>query len=100
MIEPAGYGVATCFGPNTQNFRDVVEMLLTNHAAVRVKSGEELTDFVRRCLDSPTFARDLARNALQVVRAQQGAVERTWKLLDRLLIDSPESKSRVQRAAA
>ena len=27
MIEPAAYGVATCFGPNTQNFRDVVAML-------------------------------------------------------------------------
>ena len=50
MIEPAAYGVATCFGPNTQNFRDVVELLLNNGAAVRVNSGEELTTFVRRCL--------------------------------------------------
>ena len=35
MIEPAAYGVATSFGPNTQNFRDVVEMLLGRDAAVR-----------------------------------------------------------------
>ena len=28
MIEPAAYGVAVSFGPNTQNFRDVVAALL------------------------------------------------------------------------
>ena len=28
MIEPAAYGVAACFGPNTRNFRDVVQMLV------------------------------------------------------------------------
>ena len=28
MIEPAAFGVATSFGPNTQNFRDVVAALL------------------------------------------------------------------------
>src|SRR5690606_20883116 len=28
MIEPAAYGVATCFGPNTRNFRDIVAALL------------------------------------------------------------------------
>nr|MCS5629329.1 3-deoxy-D-manno-octulosonic acid transferase [Pirellulaceae bacterium] len=33
MIEPAAYGVTVCFGPNTSNFRDIVEMLLANSAA-------------------------------------------------------------------
>jgi 3-deoxy-D-manno-octulosonic-acid transferase len=29
MLEPAAYGVATCFGPNTWNFRDIVAALTT-----------------------------------------------------------------------
>ena len=28
MIEPAAYGAAVCFGPNTWNFRDVVAQML------------------------------------------------------------------------
>ena len=28
MIEPAAYGAAVCFGPNTWNFRDIVAALL------------------------------------------------------------------------
>ncbi len=55
MIEPAAYGAAICFGPNTQNFRDVVSMLLDREAAVRVNDGAELTAFVRRCLDDSEF---------------------------------------------
>ena len=33
MIEPAAYGAAVLFGPNTDNFRDVVEALLSRRAA-------------------------------------------------------------------
>ncbi len=28
MIEPAAYGAAVCFGPNTWNFRHIVALLL------------------------------------------------------------------------
>jgi 3-deoxy-D-manno-octulosonic-acid transferase len=84
MIEPAAYGVATCFGPNTQNFRDVVEMLLNSQAAVRVTSGEELTAFVRRCLEDPAFASDIGHRAASLVHQQQGVTGRTCLLIDRL----------------
>ena len=76
MIEPAAYGVATCFGPNTQNFRDVVELLLNNLAAVRVNSGDELTAFVRRCLENPHYATELGHNAEAIVRALSTAQRR------------------------
>jgi 3-deoxy-D-manno-octulosonic-acid transferase len=85
MIEPAAYGVATSFGPNTQNFRDVVEMLLGREAAVRVNSGEELTTFVRRCLTDKTYAAALGEHAKELVKEQQGATARTWALLEPLL---------------
>src|SRR4029077_2136200 len=63
MIEPAAYGVATCFGPNTQNFRDVVELLLARAAAARVNSGDELTEFVRRCLVDSVYVAELGQCA-------------------------------------
>src|SRR5207344_3013030 len=33
MLEPAAYGAAVCFGPNTKNFRDIVAALLDANAA-------------------------------------------------------------------
>jgi len=81
MIEPAAYGAAVSFGPNTWNFRDVVERLLAQDAAVVVRDAEALYAFVRRCLAEPNYAADLGRRARQTVTTQLGATERTVRLL-------------------
>jgi len=85
MIEPAGYGAAVSFGPNTWNFRDVVGLLLAHEAAVVVRSGTELEAFVRRCLADPPHAAELGRRAQALVLQNQGAADRTVALLERLL---------------
>src|SRR4029079_7652805 len=41
MIDPAAYGVAVTFGPNTWNFKQVVDALLLNEAAVQVRTRAE-----------------------------------------------------------
>jgi 3-deoxy-D-manno-octulosonic-acid transferase len=84
MIEPAAYGAAVSFGPKTRNFRDVVAALLEAKAAVVVHDGDELTAFVRRCVDDPGFAAELGARAKRVVVAQLGATKRTADLLDAL----------------
>ena len=73
MIEPAAYGAAVCFGPNTQNFRDIVAAMLVHDAAAVVRDGDELTAFVRRCLADPAYADALGRRAAELVRRQLGA---------------------------
>ncbi len=77
MIEPAGYGVAVSFGPNTWNFRDIVGMLLNRQAAVVVQNESDLEAFVRRCIESPQFRQDLGARAQKLVVEQQGATHRT-----------------------
>jgi 3-deoxy-D-manno-octulosonic-acid transferase len=81
MIEPAAYGAAVCFGPNTRNFRDIVALLLSAGAAIVVRNGHELTGFVRRCLEEPGFAAELGGRAQRVVRQQQGATQRSVQLI-------------------
>ncbi|MFV1968470.1 MAG: 3-deoxy-D-manno-octulosonic acid transferase [Pirellulaceae bacterium] len=85
MIEPAAYGAAVSFGPNTQNFREVVSLLLREEAAVVTRDGAELIAFVRRCLDQPHWADQQGQRARQLVLAQRGAIDRTVKLLATLL---------------
>ncbi len=96
MIEPAAYGAAVSFGPHTHNFRDVVHMLLERQAAVVVRDGDELAEFVGRCLDQPQWAAALGSRAAQLVGEQLGAAERTLQLLAGLLEPSarrPRRKS-------
>ena len=85
MLEPAAYGAAVSFGPNTWNFRDIVQQLLAADAAVVVADGPQLTQFVRRSLAEPKFRAALGRGPEQLVQSQLGATRRTVDLLDGLL---------------
>jgi 3-deoxy-D-manno-octulosonic-acid transferase len=85
MIEPAAYGAAVSFGPNTSNFRDVVALLLARDAAVVVADREQLAAFVRLCLADPPFADELGQRARQLVLEQLGAADRTCQLLQSLM---------------
>ncbi len=100
MIEPAAYGAAVCFGPNTHNFRDIVEMLLAEQAACVIRSGEELTAFVRRCLTDTEFAQAMGRRAKSLVSRQLGATHCTVELLgaaveNRLPVPAPHLAARA-----
>lgn len=94
MLEPAGFGVATCFGPETKNFRDVVRMLLETNGAVVVNDGNELTKFVQECASSAQFRQNLGHRAKQLVTSQRGAADSTVNLLLQFVPDTA-SKPRV-----
>lgn len=85
MIEPAAYGVAVCFGPNTTNFRDIVEMLLANNAAQVVHDQTEFEQFVLAGINDPIKANKMGQRAKQFVHEQQGATTRSVDILFSLL---------------
>jgi 3-deoxy-D-manno-octulosonic-acid transferase len=82
MIEPAAYGAAVSFGPNTWNFSDIVASMLAQNAAVQLADPADLERFVRRCLKEPRYAAELGRRAKSLVQLQLGATERTFQLLE------------------
>ena len=100
MIEPAGYGAAISFGPNTWNFRDVVAMFLRRDAAVVVRDSHELEFFVRRCLSDPAFATNLGQRAQALVLEQQGAADRTIRLLEELVATDATRGKHVRPSVA
>lgn len=81
MLEPAGYGCAVSFGPNTKNFATIAEQLIDGGAAVRVADEDQLEAFVRRCLDDIPAADSLGHAAQRVVDQHCGAYDRTLELL-------------------
>ena len=97
MIEPAAYGAAVLFGPNTKNFRDVVDVLLAGSAARVVHDDADLKNTVEQFLADPEAARKLGRVAQRLVLAQQGATART---IDKILEVLPAAPWQPVRSAA
>ena len=85
MIEPAGYGAAVLFGPNTWNFKDVVELLLGQEAALVVHTGDELTARLDELLSDRAKTAELGDRARRLVQAQRGATASTVVLLESVL---------------
>ena len=99
MIEPAAYGAAVSFGPNTRNFRDIVSAMLARQAAEVVADADQLTQFVHRCLKDPAYAQELGHRARDLVIEQLGATDRTFDLLATLL-ETKKPTDRPRRSAA
>ncbi len=85
MIEPAAYGAAVLFGPNTQNFQEVVDELLERGGARVVADGPSLATRLVELLDDPTTAAALGEAARNLVLSRQGATETTLEILNELL---------------
>ncbi len=81
MLEPAGYGAAVLFGPNTRNFKDIVEQLLSRDAARVVQNGDELTTTVAQLLRDTEERHRMGHAAREFVQTQQGATAKTLAVM-------------------
>jgi 3-deoxy-D-manno-octulosonic-acid transferase len=94
MLEPAGYGAAVLFGPNTWNFKDISQALLAQKAAMIVRTPEDMKQILEELLQQPALAGQMGSTARRFVAEQQGATARTVDQIGRLL-----QQNRISRAA-
>ncbi len=87
-IEPCALGKPVVCGPNMQNFTDVVEIFRRYEALVQVRDVSELERTIRDLLLTPALREKLGRNALQAVRENRGAVDRTVEMIIHGIKDS------------
>lgn len=80
-IEPAALGKPVVFGPNMQNFADVVRIFLAQQGAVQVGNAAELEETLAALLADPARRAKLGADAQRIVRENQGAVERTVDMI-------------------
>ncbi|MCA9042190.1 MAG: 3-deoxy-D-manno-octulosonic acid transferase, partial [Planctomycetaceae bacterium] len=90
MIEPAAYAAVVTFGPNTRNFKDVVDLLLSGDAAEVVEDQAGLQERLRYYLNHSDEAQLRGSTARDLVLNQQGATRKTVDLLHEQL-PTPES---------
>jgi 3-deoxy-D-manno-octulosonic-acid transferase len=80
-IEPASLGKPVIFGPNMQNFHDIVRILLRHNGAVQVKDAGELERMLGELLGDPARRAALGGQAVAAVTENLGAVERTVEMM-------------------
>jgi 3-deoxy-D-manno-octulosonic-acid transferase len=102
MIEPAGYGAAVCFGPNTRNFRHTVDQLISQEAACVVHDQAELAATLVGWINDPQAASQQGLRAQQFVASQQGASKRTVDAIrkERLSMNLDRLETRVASDSA
>jgi len=83
IIEPARHGVAIVVGNHTDNFRDVIWLFHTHHAVRQVGPAELPLVFMELIADE-SARKKLGQNALETLRSQTGATERTLAALEQL----------------
>jgi 3-deoxy-D-manno-octulosonic-acid transferase len=98
MIEPAAFGAAVAFGPDTSDFRNIVQPMLAARAAVIVHNEQELASFIESCLDQPGYRQEAGRRARQFVAARSGATERTLAFIDRCIAHPPGDASAAPKS--
>jgi 3-deoxy-D-manno-octulosonic-acid transferase len=84
VLEAAQFGKAILVGPHTENFRDIID-IFRRADALRVVTPQSLTPTVLQFLENHDERTALGQRALEVMRSQQGATERTVNALLGLL---------------
>lgn len=84
ILEPAQYGVATLIGPHYENFRDMVNRFRVTDA-VRVVGPAELPLCFVDLISNRAEREALGRRALEALRTQTGATEKTLEALRSLI---------------
>lgn len=85
VLEPAALGVPVVVGPHTFNFEEVTDLLLERGVALRVADSEALSRTLVKLLSDPLRREAMGAAALETVRHERGAVDRTLELIGRVL---------------
>ena len=98
MIEPAAFGAAVMFGPNTWNFRDVVRMFKDADGCIQLNAPEELAPVIMRLAGDVAARQSIGSAAQSAVKEQAGATAKTATLLMEVIGESSDARN-SRRAA-
>lgn len=80
-LEPGILGKPMIFGPNMQNFQAMTDALLAQGGAVQVRDARELEAALADLLADEARAAQVGRNAQEVIRQNQGSIDRTAAMI-------------------
>jgi len=97
MMEPAGAGKPVVVGPNTWNFRDPMDLLLSRDGIVQVGDAEAVRAALVALHGDPARRAEIGRRARGICLESKGA---TRRILDILVSYVPAPGQRTGATAA
>ncbi|MFK7700934.1 lipid IV(A) 3-deoxy-D-manno-octulosonic acid transferase [Pseudomonas caspiana] len=85
LLEPAALAKPVLSGPYLFNFLEIAAMLRNADALIECGDAASLSAAVQSLFDQPQRAREMSEAGLQVMKANQGALQRLLDGLDRFL---------------
>ncbi len=86
ILEPAAVEKPAIFGQYMHNFMPCRELMLRCHGGIEVKSREELLATCKKLLTDPELVKEMGKHGKQMVKENQGAVEKNFGLISRSVI--------------
>jgi len=85
ILEPAVHGKPIVFGPHMQNFQEIAESFIANHAAIQLAAVEQLQEVFVRLANDPAERTRLGTAARGLLEANRGAKPATLDAIAALL---------------
>jgi 3-deoxy-D-manno-octulosonic-acid transferase len=88
LLEPATFGLPVLFGPHTDNFVLMSQLLIETGGGRRVKDEEDLFETIKELLSDPERSKRMGGKAREFVAMNRGALGRVMDQIERLGIST------------
>ena len=85
LLEPATFGLPVLFGPHTDNFVLMSQLLIETGGGRRVKDEEDLFETIKELLSDPEGSKRMGGKAKKFVAMNRGTLGRVMDLLENYL---------------
>jgi len=92
LLEPAVWAKPVLFGPYTDKCAEIANLLSRGGGGMRVTDAATLAQHVIRLLKNPDACTSMGQSAQQVVRQNQGAMQRTLDAIEAVLAQDKTNK--------
>lgn len=85
ILEPALFGKPIVIGPHMENFAEIAEAFVSNHAAIQVHSDRDLDEVIVTLMGDPVRRARLGAAARALIEANRGAKDKTMAVITTLV---------------
>jgi len=85
ILEPALYGIPVLFGPHMENFPEIARIMKERGGGIECADASTLEETVKKLINDPEKRETIGRAGRTVIEENRGALEKTLKLIDRLI---------------
>lgn len=100
LLEPYAYSVPTLCGPHVHKTRDIARALTEIGALVLIEDEDQLAERLKGFLLQPKTAQVLGNKGRQWINDNQGAVDKTIVVIDKLIDDNGKTPERLVKTGA